>query len=96
MNPKVFARIEAKTNVRCVAVATGVVRRIEQLAPVDPLHHLHQTGPHLKDSYFVTPEEDGATIRSRQDYWAYVEFGTGQTPTQPHVRPALDEAKARA
>jgi hypothetical protein len=92
-----IARIEEAADARAREIAQWVVERIAVLAPRDPLHHVHTGGPALYESYYIKadPDGDGYTIRSRRRYWVYVEFGTRKMREQPHVRVALDEAKAR-
>lgn len=100
---RTLARIEKKAQARALEVAEFIVRQIEHLAPRDPLHYLHTSGVPLAESYKVS--RDMATgdfvISSSQPYWVYVEFGTKKyggelkTDKQPHVRPAIDIAKAK-
>lgn len=92
-----LARIERKADLRAREIAEWVVRRIAILAPRDPLHEEHTGGPRLAESYRV--KRDSSTgdwvISSSRRYWVFVEFGTAEHGgPQPHVRPALDEAKA--
>jgi HK97 gp10 family phage protein len=61
--------------------AEGAARR----APVE-------TGK-LRDSYGVEETPDGARFGSDLDYSDDVEFGTVDTPAQPHARPAVDDIR---
>lgn len=97
LNPKTMLRIELKANTRAFRIARQLAQRINHLAPKDPEHFAHTPGPPLSKSYFVRSSEAGGyIIASRQPYWRYVEFGTLEHgDAQPHVRVALDEARAR-
>lgn len=92
-----IARIEQAADTRAREIAEYVVERIAALAPRDPRHAENTGGPALHESYYIKADDDGDgyTIRSRRRYWVFVEFGTREHgDAQPHVRPALDEAKA--
>lgn len=97
MNRRAIARIEAAADRRAKAISTFILRRIHEYAPRDDLHHDAST-QHLADSYYAVRDRAGGgdwLIKSRSRYWAFVEFGTAQHgDAQPHVRPAIDDARA--
>lgn len=66
------------------AGADGAAR----LAPVD-------TGA-LKDSYKAEVEPGEARFGSNLDYAEHVELGTYKMRAQPHLRPAIDDARREA
>lgn len=98
-----LARIEKAAQRRALEVAEFIVATIERLAPRDPLHYQNTPGEHLAESYRVRQDETTGdfVIWSTQPYWVFVEFGTlahggpDKTDAQPHVRPAIDLAKAK-
>lgn len=99
MTDRALERIEEKAAARAYRIARFIVEQIHTLAPYDDRASSDTTGPHLKDAYWV--EEDpavrgGMIIKCSRRYWAFVEFGTHKHgDAQPHVRPAIDAAKAR-
>lgn len=95
---RALARIERKAQRRALEVAEFIVDTIGWLAPRDPLHYRHTGGEHLAESYHVSQDEKTGDflISSTQRYWVFVEFGTAEHGSaQPHVRPAIDIAKAK-
>ncbi len=65
--------------------------------PYDSRHDSDTTGEHLKYSYQVVrhPTGDGWLVATDRRYWVFVEFGTRKMQAQPHVRPAIEAARAR-
>lgn len=49
---------------------------------------------HLGESYRAESEPGAARFGSDLRYAEFVEFGTEDTPAQPHIRPAVDDIKA--
>lgn len=63
-----------------------------------PQRREHNQGPHLKFSYYTKRDPDTGhwLVMTRRRYWAFVEFGTREHGgPQPHVRPAIELAKAK-
>lgn len=97
---RALARIEENALDRCELIGRYIVEHIKLHGPYDdregrPSHQ----GTHLKDSYYYRVEGDSVVIKSTRRYWVYVEFGTNRpdipkSDARPHVRPALDAAKA--
>lgn len=100
INRRALARIEALADRKAKRVAETIVNLI-QTGDKPNLDEDPRRGPHehLKFSYYTVRDSAGGgdwLIKSRSKYWVYVEFGTAQHgDAQPHVRPAIDEAKAR-
>ncbi len=97
--PEALQRIEVKAGQRCGEIARFIARRSNELAPRrKPTTEGDPNIPPLHESYYAVPEPgtDAWIVASRQPYWHYVEFGTREHgDPQPHVRPAIDEARAR-
>lgn len=72
---------------KCLEVAERIVEHIKTdgLVPV-------RTG-RLRDSYHAEAEGSGAVVKTDADYWKYQEYGTRNTPAQPHVRPAYEAVR---
>jgi HK97 gp10 family phage protein len=69
-------------------IAQAGARGASRRAPV-------RTGQ-LRDSYEAESEPGEARFGSNLDYAKYVELGTWKMRAQPHLRPAIDDAKAEA
>lgn len=67
--------------------AKDVENRAKALAPV-------LTGE-LRDSIQARKTADGAEVTVGTDHGFYTEFGTSDTPTQPFLRPAVQEAAGK-
>lgn len=83
-------RIRQKAQQRAYNVARYTLKRIRANAPVDTTE--------LRESYYIEkdPETGDWLIKSTARYWQFVEYGTKEHGNaQPHVRPAIDEARAR-
>lgn len=92
-----LARIARLGDEKAREIAQFIVDRANELAPVgtDPDD---ADGEQLKGSYKVEADdtEPGYAITNGLRYWQFVEFGTSQHgDAQPHLRPAMDEARAR-
>lgn len=63
--------------------------------PYDSRAESDTTGAHLRDSYRVVrhPAGDGWLITTDRRYWMFVEFGTRKMDAQPHIRPAIENAR---
>jgi HK97 gp10 family phage protein len=79
----------ASARKRCLDIAQEIVDEIQH-GPETPV----ETGK-MKAGYRAIYDDDGALIINPVDYWPYQEFGTEDTPAQPHVRPAIEKVRAR-
>lgn len=92
-----LTRITRLADAKCKEIAEFIAERANALAPVDavtPDDH----GAHLKGSYQVEANDQGSgyVLTNAVRYWMFVEFGTKEHgDAQPHLRPAVDEARAR-
>jgi hypothetical protein len=82
--------------IECIKVAQAIC----DLIAMNPNTPYDRTNPkpdseHLKYSYHPRVEPEGVIIVSNVRYWGYVEYGTGKGRAQPHVRPAIEEIRAR-
>ena len=82
------ALVEAAARRSIVHAGETVVRDAQRRAPV-------RTGT-LRDSITVTRINDGVELHVNADYAGYVEYGTGDTPPQPYLRPALAVVRSQA
>lgn len=78
------ARLEASAEAETQRVGSLVERSARQKAP-------KLTGT-LAASIGSHRIRDGVEITVDADYGGYVEYGTSDTPSQPFLRPALNEA----
>ncbi|MET0415340.1 MAG: HK97 gp10 family phage protein [Actinoplanes sp.] len=96
---RAIARIQEEAEERAHQVASFIHQRIRELAPYDSTRRGDRRGPrHLRNSYYVEvdPITGDYLIKATKRYWVYVEFGTAEHgDAQPHVRPAIEEARAR-
>lgn len=90
VRPAAMDRVRAAAVRRCHRIAAEIAAEITGTAPQGETHRLRR-------SYYVDTHPAGrAVIRSRVDYWRYVEFGTHEHgDAQPHVRPAVEIVRAR-
>lgn len=99
-NPRVIARIRERAQHRCEKIGEFIVDYIATTGPVDTDRRpQREAGPHLRDSYYwsLDAARGGAVVvATNRRYWKYVEYGTAEHGSaQPHVRPAIEAAKAR-
>lgn len=93
---RTIERIERSAEQRAERIARKVLLLIKLYAPYDTNRRFDRRGPrHLRNSYYLDRDANGDyLIRSTRRYWQFVEFGTRKHgPAQPHVRPAIEEAR---
>jgi len=74
----------------CLEVAQEIVAVIEA-SPMTP----ERTG-RMERGYRAVPTPDGAAVVNPDAfYWRFQEFGTQDMPANPHVRPAIEQVRAR-
>jgi hypothetical protein len=92
-------RLARAGNERSFEICEYIIDHIESspFTPFDPRTSSNTTGDHLKFSYRIAPHPkgNGYLVVTKRRYWAFVEFGTRKMHAQPHVRPAVDAARAR-
>lgn len=75
--------LEASAKLETLRVGRETAQTARQRAP-------KRTGT-LAGSISAHPIKDGVEITATAPYAAYVEYGTSDTPSQPFLRPALQE-----
>ena len=81
--------LQRKAEDKAIDFVEDVVEEI-QMSPVTP----RRTG-FMAESYRAVETSAGAEIVTEADYWKFVEYGTRNQRAQPHVRPAIEAARAR-
>lgn len=96
MANRAITRIKRRSTARSEKIAQFMVEYIAVNGPYDQDRPKSHLGQHLKFSYYARVDTDGSVVlATRRRYWAFVEYGTRRSKAQPHVRPAIDAAKAK-
>ncbi|MET1006568.1 MAG: HK97 gp10 family phage protein [Propionibacteriaceae bacterium] len=83
---------------RAEEICRFIAGTANELAPVNSNPSTDSSPKRLRGSYKVArnAETGGYAVVATARYWVFVEFGTAEHgDAQPHVRPAVDAARAR-
>ncbi len=81
---KIAGRVGPAANRALLQTAADIVDMTKQITPVD-------TGA-LKQSYGAVPiSSSHVRVGSDKEYAPYVEYGTVNSPSQPHLTPAFEQ-----